>query len=55
MNVERPAVGVPNCVICGVVLYLTTQNQNGSEIYQKIVENVITEQKVFHNVLTILR
>ncbi len=38
-----------------VILYLTAQNLNGGEIYQKIVEtfgeNIITKQKVFHQML----
>ncbi len=49
---EQPVVCVSNCVICDVICCLTAQNLNGSEIYQKIVatfgENIITEQKVFH-------
>ncbi len=47
---EQPVLGVSDCVIYSVTLYLTTQNPNGSEIYREIVEtfdeNVITEQKV---------
>ncbi len=48
-------VDVSNCVIHYVILYLTTQNLNGSGIYWKTVktfgENVITEQKVFHQMV----
>ncbi len=51
MNMEEAVVGVSHCVIRGVILYLTTQNLNGSEICRKIVEifveNVITKQEVF--------
>ncbi len=40
-----------NCIIHRVILYLTAQNLNSSEIYRKIVEtfnkNVTAEQKVF--------
>ncbi len=38
MNVEPPVVGVFNCIICGVILYLTIQNLNGSKIYQTMLE-----------------
>ncbi len=52
MNVEQCMVGVSNCIIYGVIIYLTAQNLNGSEIYQKIVkifsENIITEPNIFH-------
>ncbi len=51
---EQPVVGVPNCVICGIMLYLTPQNLNCDEIFWKIVEtfgeNVITEEKVIHQI-----
>ncbi len=51
MNVEQPAIGVSNCIIRSVILYLTAQNLNSSEIYRIIVqtfdENLIIEQKVF--------
>ncbi len=36
MNMERSMVGVSNWVICDIIDYLTAQNLNGSEIYQKI-------------------
>ncbi len=51
-NIEQPVVGVSNCIISGVILYLTTQNLDSGEMYQKIVEtfgkNVIIKQKVFY-------
>ncbi len=42
---EQPVVGVFNCIIRSVILYLTAPNQNGSEIYRKIVE--IFSEKLF--------
>ncbi len=54
MNMEQSVIGVSNCVIRGVILYLTAQNLNGSNIYPKIVEtfgeNVIMKPKVFHQI-----
>ncbi len=48
MNMEQAVVGVSNCVIHSVILYLTTQNLNSSEIYQKIVKT-FNENFLFGN------
>ncbi len=54
MNMERPVVGVSNCLIRGIILYLSAQNLNGSEIYRKIVETfgekVIIQHQMFQRI-----
>ncbi len=58
MNMKQPMEGVSNCIIRGVILYLTYQNLNGSEICRKIIEtfgeNVITKQKVSQQMFQLL-
>ncbi len=50
VNMNQPVVGVFNCIIYSVILYLINQNLNSSGVYQKIFktfgENVINKQKM---------
>ncbi len=38
MNMEQPVIGVSNCIICDIILYLTAQNLNVSKISPKVVK-----------------
>ncbi len=53
MNMERPVVSLPNFVICIVILYLTAQNLNGSEINQKMLRTFGEKPEMFILVLDV--
>ncbi len=38
VNMELPVVGVSNCIIRDIILYLIARNLKSRKIYQKIVE-----------------
>ncbi len=47
---ELPIIDVSDCMVCFIILYLTTKNERTREIFQKVYETfgdrIITEQQI---------